>query len=81
MKPKQQLAQLLKSALIPQEQGNNTEKQEVNNMVYNTTYQPSDLAGIFQDMFGAFLQNIIVYAGLIVLVIIVILIIRNLRGR
>jgi hypothetical protein len=50
-------------------------------MVYNTTYQPADLAGIFQDMFGAFLQNIIVYAGLIVLAVIVILIIRNLRGR
>ena len=50
-------------------------------MVYNVTYQPGDLAGVFQDLFGTFLQQGIVYAGVIVVAIIIILIIKSLRGK
>jgi hypothetical protein len=50
-------------------------------MVYNTTFQPGDMPLIFQDLFGAFLQNGILYAGLIILVILFIVIIKSLKGR
>ena len=48
-------------------------------MVYNITYTPADTAGIFQDLFAELLRNGIVYAGVIVLAIIVIVLIRAMR--
>ena len=48
-------------------------------MVYNTSYTPADTAGIFQDLFAELLKSGILYAGLIVLVILVIILIRAFR--
>jgi hypothetical protein len=48
-------------------------------MVYNVSYTPTDMAGIFGDLFAEFLKNGILYAGVIVLAVIIILIIRALR--
>jgi len=48
-------------------------------MVYNVTFTPADTAGIFGDLFATFLQQGIVYAGVIIVAIIIILMIRNLR--
>jgi hypothetical protein len=50
-------------------------------MVYNTSFQPSDMPLIFQDFFGALLQNGIWYAGLIILVILFIIVIKAIRGK
>lgn len=48
-------------------------------MVYNVTYTPADMAGVVQDFFGTFFQQAIVYAGLIILVVLLVWIIHSFR--
>lgn len=50
-------------------------------MVYNVTYTPTDMAGIFQDMMAEYLLQFIVWAGVIVGVLVVILLIRAFKRR
>lgn len=50
-------------------------------MVYNVTYTPTDTANIFQDLFATFLSNGIIYAGVIILAIIVIVLIKYVRSK
>lgn len=50
-------------------------------MVYNTTFSPTDTANIFGDLFGTFLQQGIIYAGVIVLAVVVIMLIKSMRGK
>jgi len=50
-------------------------------MVYNVTYSPTDTVNIFQDLFAEFLKNGIIYAGLIILVILAIVLIRAFRSK
>jgi hypothetical protein len=48
-------------------------------MVYNVSYTPTDMAGIFQDLFAEFLKQGIVWAGVIVVLIIIIVLIRAIK--
>jgi len=50
-------------------------------MVYNVQYTPTDTANIFQDLFAELLKNGILFAGVIVLAIIIIVLLKNFRGR
>jgi hypothetical protein len=48
-------------------------------MVYNTSFTPTDMAGIFQDLIATFFQQGIVWAGAIIGVIILIILIRAIK--
>jgi hypothetical protein len=48
-------------------------------MVYNVTFTPTDMAGIFQDLIASFFQQGIYWAGAIIAVIILIVLIRAIK--
>jgi hypothetical protein len=50
-------------------------------MVYNTSYTPTDMVGIFQDLIAEFFKQGIVWVGAIIAVVIIIVIIRAIKGR
>lgn len=50
-------------------------------MVYNVTYTPSDFAGIMQDLVGGFFAGLIPWIAAIIAVVLLILVIRALRGK
>lgn len=50
-------------------------------MVYNSSYQPSDMKFILTDLLGETGRQIIVYMGLILAVIVVIFLISRFKRR